>query len=72
MHQCNDCHHGKALSITYSECTSVALVTQHAKHMCHIILSFVACLALKNFFHIIAERHDFQKKKVVEHKVCVF
>jgi len=35
----------KKISITYSECVSVALVIQHAMHMCRIILSSVACLA---------------------------
>jgi len=29
--------HGKAISITYSECVSVALVIQHAVHICHIV-----------------------------------
>ena len=37
---------GKAVSITYSQCASVALFIQHAKHMRRIILSAVACLAL--------------------------
>ena len=43
---CNHCCCGKAISITYSECVSVALVTQHAMHMCRIMLSLVTCLAL--------------------------
>ena len=29
---------GKATGITYSECVFVALVTQHAKHMRHIVI----------------------------------
>jgi len=33
--------------ITYSECVSTDLVTQHEMHMCHIMLSSVACLDLK-------------------------
>ena len=43
---------GKAISIIYSECVcvSVALVTQDAKRMHHIILSSVACPALPYFF----------------------
>jgi hypothetical protein len=40
----------KAISITYSECVSVALVIQHAKRMRRIILSSVACLAVPYFF----------------------
>jgi len=33
------------MSITYSECVSVALVIQHVKVVHHIIMSFVTCLA---------------------------
>jgi hypothetical protein len=50
----NHCYHGKAISITYCECVSVALVIQHAKRMRRIILSSVACLAVPYFFHIIS------------------
>jgi hypothetical protein len=41
----NHCCSGKAISILYSECVFVALVTQHAKRMSHIILSPTACMA---------------------------
>ena len=41
--------HGRAISMTYSECVSVALVMQHAKCMCHVILSSVVSLALLYF-----------------------
>jgi hypothetical protein len=37
-HSCNRCCRAKAISITYSECVSVALVIQHAKRMRRIIL----------------------------------
>jgi hypothetical protein len=40
---CNHCCHLKALNITYSECVSVALGTQHAKCIRRIKLSSVAC-----------------------------
>jgi hypothetical protein len=43
------CCHGKAISITYCECVSVALVIQHAKRMRRIILSSVACPAAPYF-----------------------
>jgi hypothetical protein len=46
----NHWYHGKALSITYSEGVSVALDTQHAKHMHHIV---ICCLSGSTiFFHI--------------------
>ena len=44
MHACNHCCSGGAISITHSECVSVALGIQHAMCMCHI-MSSVACLA---------------------------
>jgi hypothetical protein len=45
----NYCYRGKAISILYSECVSVALVTQHAVRMRHIILSSVICPAVPYF-----------------------
>jgi hypothetical protein len=36
------CCHGKAVSITYSECVSVALVIQHTEHM-HYIINIIIC-----------------------------
>jgi hypothetical protein len=45
MRSRNHCCRGKAISIPYSECGSVALVIRHAKRMRRIILSSVACLA---------------------------
>jgi hypothetical protein len=43
----NHCCRGKAISIAYSQCMSVALVIQHAKRMRRIILSSVSCSAIQ-------------------------
>jgi hypothetical protein len=56
--------------ITYSE-LSVALGIQHTTHMRRIILSSVACLALQHFSTLSHKWHNFQKKKSIEHKMCV-
>jgi len=41
----NHCCSGKTISIAYSECVFVALVTQHAKRISPNILSPMVCLA---------------------------
>ena len=48
------CCSGKAVSITHSECVSVALLIHHVKRMRRNILSSVAYLAVPYFFHIIS------------------
>jgi len=58
----NHCRRGKAISITYPECVSVALVIQQVKRMRHIILSFVACLVLSHISTFSHTRHDFREK----------
>ena len=45
----NHCCRAKAISITYSECVSVALGIQHAMHIHRIILSYVASPAVQYF-----------------------
>jgi hypothetical protein len=63
-------YHGKAISITYSECVSVALIIQHAKCMRHILLPSVACLALPYIPTLSHKWHDFRKNNI-EHKMFV-
>ena len=53
---------GKAISVTNSECVSVALGVQHAMLMHHIMLSSVACSALQHFSTFTHWRHDSRKK----------
>jgi hypothetical protein len=55
----NHCYPGKAITISYSECVSVALVIQRAKRMRRIILSSVACLVLPYFSTL---SHKFSEK----------
>jgi hypothetical protein len=47
----------------------VALGIQQAMRMRHIVICGLPGSTV--FFHIFHKRHDFRKKKVVEHKVCV-
>jgi hypothetical protein len=59
------CHHnscGKAVSITYSKCVSVALVIHHAKCMHHIISSSMACPDLPHFSKLAHKWHNFGEK----------
>ena len=53
---------GKSISVTYSECEPVALVTQHAKRMHYITVSSVACLVLAYFSTLLHKQHSFQEE----------
>jgi hypothetical protein len=59
------------MSIMYSECVSVALDIQHAKCMCRIVLSSVVCLVIQYSSTLSHKRHDFRKKKNIEHDLCL-
>jgi hypothetical protein len=51
---CNNCCHGKAVSIAYSECLSVALVIQQAQRVASLAVTYFSTLSLK--------RHHFLEK----------
>ena len=66
----NHCYSERAIIITYSECVSVALVTQHAERK-HLI--FIRGLPGYTIFPptLSHKRHDFRDKKLLNIK-CVF
>jgi len=56
--------------MTCSECVYAALVMQYAKRMRHIMLSFIACLALPNLSTLSCKLYDF-RENFIEHEMCV-
>jgi hypothetical protein len=66
----NHCYRGKAISTTYSECVSVALVIQLAMRMLRIVNRHLWLICLPHFSTLSHKRHYF-RKKVTELKVCV-
>jgi len=68
----NHCCRGKGMSITYSECVSVVLVTQHAVRMRFILLSSMTCVAVLSFSTLSRKQHDLRGKNVSEGKMCLF
>ena len=67
----NHCCSGKAISIAYYECVFVALVTQHAKCMSHIILPSMAYLAPPYLSTLSHKGTIFEEAKKAIEQVCV-
>jgi len=59
----NHCCNGKTISVTYSECVVVALISHHAMRVRCVLLPPVACPALPHFPTLSHKRHDFRVKK---------
>jgi len=57
---CTHCYHGKVISITYSQCVSVALFIKNATRVRRILLSSVAYPVLLYFSTLSHKRHDFR------------
>jgi len=70
VHICITIYRGKAISIVYSKCMSVAVVNQHSKHMCLITLPSLACLAVQHFSTLSHKWQIFGKRLL--HIKCEF
>jgi len=64
---CNHCCRGGAESITYSECTFVALGIQHATSMRHIVWGLSGSTS---FFHIISQTAR-SSQNIIEYRTCI-
>ena len=71
---CEQFCHGKAISNTYSECVSIALVMQHAKSMRPTLLSSVICLAMpyNSIFFFFTDGTTFGKEYTSKMRAVIF
>ena len=67
---CNHCCSEKGIGITYSECVSVALGTQHAMRMRHIVICGLSG-PTSTFPHYLINGTILEEKKLLNIK-CVF
>ena len=52
----------QAVTITYSECAPVALVTQHATRMCRVRLLSTACPTVQHFWYYLINGRNLGEK----------
>jgi hypothetical protein len=63
---------GNPVTITHSQCVSVALGIQHAVRMRRIVLSSVVPPALPHCSTLSHKRHDFRKNVIYEYNKIFF
>ena len=68
----NHCRRGRAISIVYSECVSVAFVIQDAMRMRRITFVIRGLSGSTLFSHIISKRARYSKKKTLKIIKCVY
>jgi hypothetical protein len=66
----NHCCSGKAISVTYCGCVSVAYGFQHAMCMCHIVICGISVSMVFLFSHFLINGMIFEKKST-EQKMCL-
>jgi hypothetical protein len=62
-----NCCSGKAISITYSEFMSIAIIIQHANRMRLNVLASVAYLVLQ-YFKTLSHKRHVSREKVIENE----
>ena len=67
-YSCNLCCSGKVITITYSQCVSVALCIKNPLRMCHIVIYGLSGSAI--LFTLSHKRHDF--RKILLNSKCLF
>ena len=66
------CCSGKAISVTYSEIVSIALVIQYAKHTHRIILPSVACPVVQHYSTYLMNGTIFENSYITENACLDF
>jgi hypothetical protein len=56
----------QAVTITYSECVPVALVTQHATRICRVTLLSTACPTVQHFWYYLINGRNLGEKLTIK------